>query len=336
MSINVCKIWFTLFAISIGLNASAQDVTALIKEGRELNSQKQYPQAIERYKSALMVEPENIQANYQLAFTLFASGKGPDGLPYLDKVIKANTNTPLTAAAYSLMGSIYGNSKQLPKAIEAYKNGIKADSTNQRIYYNLGIVQYRSKLYPDAEQSFISAIKRDSVDAGSMRMYALVTFHENKRAEALLGFCRFLQIEPNTARSKEAFGNLQNILQRGTLDAEAGYQPTSFTKAIAMAQNKMINKVLVGFMTRKYASPTALLTAQLKELFTAFGITPRDKYYFWYSYADYFSKLSQTDKFETFVRVISQSTLPENAKWVKDNADKVSAYVAWAKGNRAQ
>lgn len=316
---------FTFLSVQF---ASAQEVTALIKEGRELNSQKQYPEAIEKYKSALLVEPENAQANYQLAFTLFASGKGPDGLPYLDKVIKANTNTPLTAAAYSLMGSIYGNAKQLPKAIEAYKNGIKADSTNQRIYYNLGIVQYRSKLYPDAEQSFTGAIKRDSADAGSIRMYALVTFHENKRADAVLGFCRFLQLEPNSGRSKEAFGNLQNILQRGNLQAEEGYQPAAATKAEAMAQNKLITKVLAGFMTRKYTSPTALLTAQLKELFVAFG----DKY----KYAAYYNRLSQTDKFEAFVRVISQSTIPENAKWVKDNADKVSAYEAWAKGNRAQ
>ena len=328
MSINVYKIWFILFAISIGLNTSAQEVTTLVRQGRELNSQKQYPAAIEKYKSVLMVEPENIQANYQLAFTLFASGKGPDGLPYLDKVIKANTNTPLTAAAYSLMGSIYGNSKQLPKAIEAYKSGIKTDSTNQRIYYNLGIVQYRSKLYADAEQSFIGAIKRDSADAGSIRMYALVTFHENKRADAVLGFCRFLQLEPNSGRSKEAFGNLQNILQRGSLQVEEGYQPTPATKAEAMAQNKLITKVLAGFMTRKYASPTALLTAQLKELFVAFGDN--------YKYAAYYNKLSQTDSFETFVKVISQNSIPENAKWVKDNADKVSAYETWAKGNKVQ
>jgi tetratricopeptide (TPR) repeat protein len=336
MSMNVYKIWFILFAVAISLNAFAQDAASLIKEGRQLSSQKQYPEAIEKYKSVLLIEPENPQANYQLAFALFASGKGPEGLPYLDKVVNTNNKNSFTAAAYSLMGSIYGNAKQLSKAIDAYKNGIKADSTNQRIYYNLGTVQYRSKLYTDAEQSFVDAVKRDSADAGSIRMYALTTFHENKRAESILGFCRFLQLEPNSGRSAEAFGNLQNILQRGSLQPEEGYQPTSFTKAIAMVQNRLINKVLAGFMTRKYASPTALLTAQLKELSTAFGIMPRDKYYFWYSYADYFSKLSQTDKFETFVRVISQSTLPENAKWVKDNADKVSAYEAWAKGNKAQ
>jgi len=303
--------------------ASAQDVAALIKDGRQLSSQKQYPEAIEKYKSALLIEPENPQANYQLAFALFASGKGPDGLPYLDKVVSANKNTPLTAASYSLMGSIYGNTKQLPKAIDAYKNGIKADSTNQRIYYNLGIVQYRSKLYTDAEQSFVDAVKRDSADAGSIRMFALTTFHENKRAEAILGFCRFLQLEPNSKRSAEAFGNLQNILQRGSLQTEEGYQPTSATKADAFTQNKVINKVLAGFMTRKYASPTALLTAQFKELFAAFG----DKY----KYAVYYNGLSQTDNFETFVRIISQSGLAENAKWAVENKDKMSAYEAWTK-----
>ncbi|MES2064477.1 MAG: tetratricopeptide repeat protein [Bacteroidota bacterium] len=326
--LNIFKIGVVLFAIVISLNASAQDVTALIKEGRELNSQKRYPEAIEKYKSVLMVEPENAQANYQLAFTLFASGKGPDGLPYLEKVVNTNNKNPLTAAAYSLLGSIYGNAKQLPKAIEAYKNGVKTDSTNQRIYYNLGIVQYRSKLYTDAGQSFIDAVKRDSADAGSVRMFALATFHENKRVEAILGFCRFLQLEPNSKRSAEAFGNLQNILQRGSLQAEAGYEPTSATKAEAFTQNKVVNKVLSGFMTRKYSSPTALLTAQLKELFTAFG----DKY----KYATYYNKLSQTDSFEPFVRVISQSGLPENAKWVKENTDKVAAYEAWAKGNKLQ
>ncbi|MCQ6961003.1 tetratricopeptide repeat protein [Mucilaginibacter aquariorum] len=306
----------------------AQDAGSLIKEGQQLSAQKKYTEATEKYKSALTIEPENTRANYELAFTLFASGKGTEGIPYIEKAIKGNSSVQLTAASYSLLGSIYGNANQFLKAIAAYKNGIKTDSTNQRIYYNLGIVQYRSKQYPDAEQSFISAIKRDSADAGSVRMYALATFHQNKRADALLGFSRFLQLEPNSARSKEAFGNLQNILQRGTLQAEAGYQPTATVKAEAFAQNKAITKILAGFMTRKYASPTALLTAQLKELFTAFGSK--------YKFADYYYKLSQTDNLPTFARVISQSSFPENAKWIQDNAAKVGELNKWAKETRVQ
>ncbi|MEB0263815.1 tetratricopeptide repeat protein [Mucilaginibacter sp. 10I4] len=328
MRFLVSILFFLIAATSI---SCAQDAAGLTKEGQQLYRQKQYAAAIEKYKAALTAEPDNARTNYEMALTLFSSGKGPDGVPFLEKSIRINASVTLTAASYSLMGSIYGNSKQLPKAIEAYKNGIKTDSTNQRIYYNLGIVQYRSKLYPDAEQSFISAIKRDSLDAGSIRMYALVTFHENKRADAVLGFCRFLQLEPNSTRSKEAFGNLQNILLRGTLEAEVGYQPNAATKAEAFAQNKIITKVLAGFMTRKYTSPTALLTAQLKNLFAAFEATTGKPY----KYAPYFFKLSQTDNFETFVKVISQSSFPENAAWVKNNADNIIVLNSWMKANEA-
>jgi tetratricopeptide (TPR) repeat protein len=68
---------FTLLSIQ---SATAQDAATFIKDGRQLSNQKQYAQAIEKYKNALAIEPENVQANYQLAFTLFASGKGPEGL----------------------------------------------------------------------------------------------------------------------------------------------------------------------------------------------------------------------------------------------------------------
>ncbi|MDB5000031.1 MAG: tetratricopeptide repeat protein [Mucilaginibacter sp.] len=317
--------------IFVSLTLKAQDtvlISDLIKQGQELNQQKNYTGAIEKYKSALKVEPENARANYEMAFALYLSGKGAEGIPYLEKAIKANTNAQLSAGAYSLLGSIYGGTNQLQKSIAAYVNGIKADSTNQRLYYNLGIAQYRAKQYSNAEKSFINALKLDTGYAASQRMYALVTFHQNKRAEALLGFCRFLMLEPNTTQSAEAFGNLQNILNGGSLKPEPGYKPSLTTKATADYQNKLLTKALSGFATRRYASPSDLLTAQLKAVFTALGTMPKDRYYF----ADYFYKLSQTEHLPTFARLISQKAYPENAKWLKDNTERVAELEKWIKG----
>jgi hypothetical protein len=194
----------------------------------------------------------------------------------------------------------------------------------------LGIAQYRAKKYSNAEQSFINALKLDTGYAASQRMYALVAFHQNKRAEALLGFCRFLMLEPNTVQSAEAFGNLQNILSGGSLKPEPGYKPSLATKATADYQNKLLTKVLSGFATRRYASPGDLLTAQLKAVFTALGTMPKDKYYF----ADYFYKLSQTEHLPTFARLISQKAYPENAKWLKDNSEKVAELEKWIKDTK--
>ncbi|XHR94084.1 tetratricopeptide repeat protein [Mucilaginibacter sp. UC70_90] len=133
--------------LSAGLaHAQNTDVNSIIKEGIRLNSEKNYPAAIEKYKEALAAEPDNAQANYQLAFSLNASGKGTEAIPYLNKVIK--TGGELTGPAYELMGSVYDTAHQPQQAIDAYKEGIKLKPDYQPLYFNLGIAYFRHKNMP--------------------------------------------------------------------------------------------------------------------------------------------------------------------------------------------
>ncbi len=178
--------------------------------------------ALQYPSQALKLDPENVQANYEIAFSLLASGKGNDGIPYVEKTIKGSTNISLTAASYDLLGSIYDQDHKSDKAIEAYKKGIEVNPKYQRLHYNLGIAYFRNKQYPEAEASAIEAIKLDPKHASSQRMYALVAFHQNKRIPALMAFCNFLMLEPQTARSAEAYNNIQHILQGGVLKDDKG------------------------------------------------------------------------------------------------------------------
>ena len=333
MKIYLRLILFICFS-AIALGASAQGdtrVSDLIKQGIELNSQKKYAEAADKYKAALAIEPDNIQANYQMAFTLFSAGKNAEALPFIEKATHG-PNPKFTAMAYSLMGSIYQGSNQLPNAVTAYQNAIKADPANQRIYYNLGIAYFKGRFYAEAESSFEAAVKKDSSDAGSWRMYALSTFHQDKRPAALLGFCRFLMLEPNSSRSAEAFGNLQNILSGGKLAPEPGQakRPTEYI----LYYNNIVTNALTKTATRKYATPGDLLVAQLRMVFGTLYSMPTDKYYFWFALSGYFGTLATTDNMPAFARYISQSAKPESAKWLKDNPDKLGALQNWIATNR--
>ncbi|OOQ60624.1 tetratricopeptide repeat protein [Mucilaginibacter pedocola] len=317
-----------LLLIASCTNAYSQDntgVTDLIKQGIELNNQKKYTEAADKYKAALATEPDNTQANYQMAFTLFSAGKNTEALPYIDKATKGS-NAKFTAAAYSLMGSINQSLNKLPDAVSAYQNAIKADSANQRIYYNLGIAYFKNKQYDKAQGTFEQAIKLDDSDAGSARMYALSAFHQNKRADAILGFSKFLLLEPNSNRSAEAFGNLQNILQGGQLKPEAGYKPSAAILADAVKQNTAIKKALAPFALRRYASTGDLLAAQLGAIFSAVA---DDRIL-----NSYFGKLSTTDNMPAFARYISQSAKPESAKWLVANPDKLKVLEDWISANK--
>src|ERR1700748_109515 len=177
---------FITVACGKTLAQNTDDARALVKEGLKLNDEKKYAEAIDKYHQALKIDTGNMFASYQLAYSLFLSDKGAEGLPYLQKVITSDEK--LRAASYDLSGLIY----------------------------------FKNKQYAEAETKALEAIKLDPKHASTQRMYALVSFHQNKRAQALLGFCSFMLLEPNTARSAEAYGNIQHILQGGNLKPEPG------------------------------------------------------------------------------------------------------------------
>jgi tetratricopeptide (TPR) repeat protein len=304
-------------ALIAGLaHAQNVDVSAAIKEGIRLNSEKNYPAAIEKYKEALAAEPDNVQANYQLAFSLNASGKGTEAIPYLNQVIK--TGGDLTGPAYELMGSIYDSAHQPQQAIDAYHQGIKLKPDYQPLYFNLGIAYFRAQKYADAELAAIEAIKLDPKHANSQRLYGLVTFHQNKRVPALMGLCSFLLLDPQGPRADEAYTNLQSLLKGGDLKA-----------AKADPETLILNKTLSSAI----AASGGQLEAQLKNIFTSvgkLGEKPGRQTFFWNYYAAFFYKLSQTQHFPTAVKLISLSAdKTGGAAWLQSNADQRKALNEW-------
>ena len=325
---------FGLLLIGSSFKAAAQnsdDARALVKEGRSLNDAGKYADAIEKYRQALKIDTGNLYADFQMAFSLFQFNKGNEAIPYIQKVINGNNN--LSAGAYDLLGSVYDKNHQTKEAIEAYKEGINANPKFQRLYYNLGIVYSRGRQYADAEKCATDAIKLEPTHASSMRMYALVTFHQNKRAAALLGLCSFILLEPNTARSAEAFGNIQHILQGGALKPEPGVAIANAVDPNTFNLNQAITQAVAEAAKSKHTTAADELAAQLKGIFININSLvekhPSDSFFDKYL-AAYFYKLAQSPNMPAFARLISQST-PESAKWIKDNPQQMAALDGWVK-----
>ena len=306
------------------------DLDSLVKQAVRLNNAGKYAEAADKYTQALKLEPDNVYANYGIAFSLLNSGKGDEGIPYLQKVI--GTDNPVKPMAYDLLGSIYDQVHNSAKAIEAFNEGIKIDPKNQELYYNLGLVYFRDKNYAEAEKCAVQSIKLDPKHANSLRIYALVCFHQNKRANALLGLCSFILLQPQSVRSTEAFGNIQHILQGGVLKAEPGVAPPA-PDANTVALNQAITKAVTEAGQKKYATKADLLTAQFTAIFSAIGPladaqTGDD--FFKSFYADYFFKLAQSPNMAAFARLISPA-VPETDEWKKNNATAMSALDDWLK-----
>src|ERR1700754_4203685 len=101
----ISKTILTLILVLAAFCAKAQDNSAgdLVKQGVELHNQGKYAEAIEKYKEVLKADPGNTQANYQMGFSLFTSGKGMDGVPFVEKAIKNSNTQSFAASGYDLL-----------------------------------------------------------------------------------------------------------------------------------------------------------------------------------------------------------------------------------------
>lgn len=330
---GVLKIALSVFAITFAMQVKAQDAHALIVEGVKLNNSHNYAGAIEKYKAAINLEPNNASANYQLAFSLNASRKSKEALPYLQKVVKSGSSPAVIGSSYELMGTIYDQSAQPQKAIESYELGIKADSSSQSLRYNLGLAYFRTHQYAAAEQSAIAAIQIDPKYASSWRLYALVTFHQNKRAAALLGFCSFLWFEPTGARAQEAYGNLQHILQGGNLKPQPSPPNYSYIEQETYKLNQTIRQAMFAVSKRRYVTKADLFTEQLRALFTAIGPIAKERAInsFFKEQAGFYYNLAQSPHLEAFSHFIRQSADKTAAAWLQNHQQEVTELDNWVK-----
>lgn len=317
------------------LRLNAQNTTGdLVKEGIALHNQAKYTEAIAKFNEALKNDPDNAYANYEMAFSLYAAKRSNEAIPYLDKATKA-PSALLSVPAYCLLATIYDEDKLSQKAIDTYNAAIKINPDYPQVYYNLGVAYSRSQQYVEAEASAIEAIRHNPKHAGSQRLYALAAFHQNKRANALMGFCSFLLLEPTGARATEAYGNIRHIIQGGVLRDDKGNVVASGKEdKETIALNQGISAAVIAGKNKKLVGAD-LLAYQLKSIFTLAGQLSEkktDKNFYDLFFAGYFYKLAQSNNMPAFVHAITLSDATMNsANWNKQNAAQTGALNDWLK-----
>ncbi|MEO6520078.1 MAG: tetratricopeptide repeat protein [Mucilaginibacter sp.] len=318
-----------LFTINFSASAQSND---LIKQGVDLHNKGKYTEAIDKFNEVLKTDPENPYANYEVAFSLYAAKRAKEATPYLDKAVRSD-NKSLSVAAYCLQASIYDEANDHKKAIEIYNTAIQINPDYPQIYYNLAIAQFGNRDYADAENSAIEAIKKNPKHPGSQRLYALVTFHQNKRANALLGLCSFLLLEPTGPRAAEAYGNIQHIIQGGVLTDDKGKN----TIVLSATDQKETNTLNLGISMAVLSAKTKNLKGidLFKSIFALIGelsAKKTDKSFFDNFFAAYFYKLSQSNNMPAFTHTITLTDKTiDNAKWAKEHTDQITAMSEWLK-----
>mgnify|MGYP001178919365 FL=1 len=127
------------------------------KAGKDFYEQGQYDAAKRTLEKAVLLAPENIAIQVNLAMVFF-QGMG-DYEKTVDLLLRTTRSAPSNHHAHALLGRAYLKLNHLQKARESLKNAASIDSLNWKLYNWLGVSHMRSSNMEEALSSFTRATK---------------------------------------------------------------------------------------------------------------------------------------------------------------------------------
>ena len=121
----------------------AQDgkVTNHIYEGNEEAQKESYIKAEKSYRKALSLAPEKSTALYNLGNTHFLDKKYDEASQRFFQTQKVANSKEDKHKAFHNMGNVYMQKKEYQKAVEAYKNGLRNNPTDEETRYNYALAK---------------------------------------------------------------------------------------------------------------------------------------------------------------------------------------------------
>ena len=129
-----------LLLVAVGMQA--QSDRKMIRQGNKLYRKGNVAEAEVSYRKAVERNERNAQANYNLGNALMGQRKDSLAITQLEKAAKLETNPLRRAQAYhnmGVMGVICQQHRMFGEAIEAYKEALRNNPTDNETRYNLAL-----------------------------------------------------------------------------------------------------------------------------------------------------------------------------------------------------
>lgn len=125
----------------IPIQAQTLEERMSVAEGNKQYLLKNYAGAVENYAQALVKNPENIKANFNIANAYYETKQYEKAQKYYMKVAQIAKKPQIKAQAYYNEGNTLMRMKNYPEAIAAYKNALRNNPSDSQARYNLVLAQ---------------------------------------------------------------------------------------------------------------------------------------------------------------------------------------------------
>jgi tetratricopeptide (TPR) repeat protein len=123
--------------LAVPLMVTAQDEEAAIRNGNKLYRQGQYAKALPEYQKAIQKNPKNTTAQYNMGNARFRASNYDEASKSFDDAIAATNDNKSKEKSFYNKGVALSKQQKLLESIQAWKNALKLDPTDEDARYNL-------------------------------------------------------------------------------------------------------------------------------------------------------------------------------------------------------
>lgn len=321
---NYLIIFFLLFTtLTVYAQPSSEK---LIRQGVALHDKGRYKDAIASYEEALKVNPSSMSAVYEMSLSYLQLKDYNMATKLSSLVISANFQ-PLLMDAYIVKGTALANQNKMGDAIKLLNEALEKCGDEYLLHFNLGLCYFNNKDNKMAVQHLRKAIEIDATHASAFLLYGYALNDLGRWAQGFYAFHFFLLLEPNTERSKDAFGEMYDIIT-ANLDKE----PDKLTPEDGV-DRKQLYELLKKRRTTATdaASQYKYFVEASKQIFFTLGQMQNDTQsgLLWYFFVPTYDEILGSGHFETYCRYVSVSYFPESLAWWDNHKTQVDNFIEW-------
>jgi tetratricopeptide (TPR) repeat protein len=145
--------WIAISVLSLMFLATvnAESIRGKINRGNKLFKEGKYEQALAAYQDALLDDPLNEVALFDLGDAYYKIKKYKEAIDAYQKVV-GSQNLELSAKAFYNIGNAYFQQNKLKESIEAYKKALELNPNDRDAKYNLELARAKLKEMAQKQQ----------------------------------------------------------------------------------------------------------------------------------------------------------------------------------------
>ncbi|MAN26343.1 tetratricopeptide repeat protein [Mesonia sp.] len=117
----------------------------LAAEAQEDLAENNFIDAEANYRKAISRDPDNAELKYNLGTVYFNKEKNQEAFSRLNQSVKIAESKALKHRAYHNQGNTFMKEEKYEEAVQAYKNALRNDPTDDETRYNLAVAKEKAK-----------------------------------------------------------------------------------------------------------------------------------------------------------------------------------------------